>query len=304
MLESGYQHVEDIYSADFVITYFTSMSLMEDHYFGEDNFLDKLMDEALILDFSSITPNFADEINSIVTLSNKKMVIAPMLVKNQVSEEAFSKNNLSCFAYGENDALEAAKPILDSVFNDIKIVNSPGIAQLMHAANALQKTSEVVSAIESTALFSAARKGITNIGMDEYLPEATSPEAFFVLRAISEDRYDSDYTVEMLMGELNAAIMSADDYDMIIPQAEAAFHLLELLAIIGGADKSPAALALVYGDIDKDKCSQYGLDWSKAEELYPEHDEGYDQYPGFDNFDDLDDDLIEDEFNGFGYSSN
>ncbi|MFR6335234.1 MAG: tetrahydrofolate dehydrogenase/cyclohydrolase catalytic domain-containing protein [Oscillospiraceae bacterium] len=61
--------------------------------------------------------------------------------------------------------------------------------------------------------------------------------------------------------------------------AEACLHLLELLAVIGGSDKAPAALALVYGE--EKTCAEQGLDWTRAEQAYGDVAEG---------FDDLDDD--------------
>ena len=67
--------------------------------------------------------------------------------------------------------------------------------------------------------------------------------------------------------------------DLILPQAEACLHLLELLAVIGGSDKAPAALALVYGE--EKTCAEQGLDWTRAEQAYGDVAEG---------FDDLDDD--------------
>ncbi len=64
-----------------------------------------------------------------------------------------------------------------------------------------------------------------------------------MLAAVNTGRFDGTYTVEMLMSELSAALTAADDVDLILPQAEACLHLLELLAVIGGSDKAPAALA-------------------------------------------------------------
>ena len=92
-------------------------------------------------------------------------------------------------------------------------------------------------------------------------------------------RFDGTYTVEMFMAELSAALTAADDVDLILPQAEACLHLLELLAVIGGSDKAPAALALVYGE--EKTCAEQGLDWTRAEQAYGDVAEG---------FDDLDDD--------------
>ena len=89
-----------------------------------------------------------------------------------------------------------------------------------------------------------------------------------MLEAVSQKRFNGAYTIEMMMAELSSVMMAADDYELILPQVESAFHLLELLAVIGGAAKSPAALSLVFGsDHDGDA---YGLDWSRADALYAE----------------------------------
>ena len=71
------------------------------------------------------------------------------------------------------------------------------------------------------------------------------------------------------MGEVAAALSAADDKDMIFPQAEAGFHLLELLVVVGGSSLSPAALTLVFGS--EEKAREFGLDWSRAEEVYEHH---------------------------------
>ena len=73
------------------------------------------------------------------------------------------------------------------------------------------------------------------------------------------------------MAQLSASLMAADDADLILPQAEAAMHLLELLAVIGGSDKGLASLSLVYGS--EKRCAEHGLDWTRAEGAFGEDDE-------------------------------
>ena len=100
------------------------------------------------------------------------------------------------------------------------------------------------------------------------------------------------------MGELAAALTAADDADLIVPQAEACMHLLELLAVIGGSDKAPIALSLVYGE--EKACADQGLDWTRAEHFYGEqegqadgvlhdhghaHDDDYDEAGDYDDYD-------------------
>ena len=129
---------------------------------------------------------------------------------------------------------------------------------------------------------------------------AVSPQAERVLAAINDDRFSGPYTCEMFMAELSAALMAADDVDLILPQAEAAMHLLELLAVIGGSDLTPAALALVYGD--EKSCARHGLDWTRAEQAYGDEGDGF----GYDEEDGEGDGCSHDhdDFRGFDYSSN
>ena len=92
--------------------------------------------------------------------------------------------------------------------------------------------------------------------------------------AVRAERFDGAFTLEMLMSELTMALAAADDVDLILPQGEAAQHLLELLAVIGGSDKGVAALSLIYGE--ESACAKHGLDWTRAEQVYGDHDHDHD----------------------------
>lgn len=310
--ESGFEREGEVELADFVITFCTNLTELEDLYFGEDGIVDKMKPGACAIDLSASTPDLSNEMHAIVTLSELGMVHAPLMVKNQVSPEAFEKSNLSCFLAGDQTWIDACNSILECIFASLEKLSDPKIAQLAKASNTLQKVSETIAVIESHCLLESSKGSISSLDLNGFTLSATSPEAYFVLQAITERRYESPFTVEMLMGELSAAIMAADDNDIIIPQAEAAFHLLELLAMIGGARKSPAALALVYGNIDEEECKENGLDWSRAQSLYGQddltgcdhdHNVDFDPNEGFnDPF--YGDDVYEDDITGFGYCTN
>lgn len=305
LIEAGFTREGEVELADLVITFCTNLTELEEMYFGEDGIVDRMKEDSCVVDLSACTPNLANEMNAVVTLSDLGMVCAPLMVKDQVSQDAFERANLSCFAAGEQRWLDEAWPLLEAIYGSIDRLGDVGLAQLARASNTLQKTSEIISAIESNSLLESSKRSISSLSTRGFTLDATSPEAFFVLQAIKEDRFDSAFTVEMLMGELSAAIMAADDNDMIIPQAEAAFHLLELLAVIGGSQKSPAALALVYGNVDEKECERYGLDWSRAEGLYgsSDTDDDHEHDLPFDG-DIYDDEMFGDDLTGFGYSSN
>lgn len=300
LTDAGFNQVESIEDAEFFLTYCNNMTKLEDIYFAEHGLIEKAHEGTVFIDLSPSTPNFSNELNAMITLSEMKYVAAPLIVKNQVEKDAFKKSNIRCLAAAEDDSLSFALPILEAVFDDIEELDNIGVVQIARAGNTLQKIAETISAIESYVLLESSKKSVASIQAKGYSINATSPEAYFILNAIEDKQFESTYTVEMLMGELSAVIMAADDYETILPQAEAAFHLLELLAIIGGAEKSIAALYLVYGDQNEQRCKEFGLDWSRAEELYDKEEEAF----GLDDLDESFQNSSFDDLSDFDYSSN
>ncbi len=177
-------------------------------------------------------------------------------------------------------------------------LGSPGAAQLARAAYTMQVVAQVVAAIEADALFRAVRRSVAGAGSADAQPGVLSSMGAAILDAVRENRFEGAYTVEMLMGELTAVLMAADDNEVILPQTESAMHLLELLAVIGGVEKAPAALALVYGE--EADCAAAGLDWSRAEQAYASSEEEEEEW----GRDEEDDDFFEGLDDGFGYSVN
>lgn len=268
LASAGLSRVEEAADAAFVLSYCTTMTELEDLYFGEAGLLSTLAEGTVVVDMSPVTPNFANEMNAVTTISGYKIVTAPLIVKDRVAAHALDRENLRCACFGEDGSQEDAAAMLDAIFSEVETVGSAGAAQLIRSAATIQESARIVSAVEALALFKSARSSMSIADTTGADLEEAAPEASFMVRAVAEKRFNGDYTVEMMMAELSSVMMAADDYELILPQVESAFHLLELLAIIGGAAKSPAALSLVYGS-DREG-DAYGLDWSKANALYAE----------------------------------
>ncbi len=306
---SGFARVDDAAAADVVISYCSSQNELEDLYFGDAGFVSELAPGSLLIDLSPMTPSFAREVNAVATVSDLDMVEAPLVMVDMVADDVFSRENIWCFAAGEDGGVDRAREVLNALFGEIREVGGPGAAQLARAAHTLQVSAQVISAIEADALCRATSKSALGASFSDALTAAATPEAQSVLGAVRADRFDGAYTVEQFMAELSSAIMAADDVELILPQAEAAMHLLELLAVIGGSDKSPASLALVYGE--EADCARNGLDWTRAEKAYgsgdPEggHCDCGQDHDGCDEYDDFDEYGYEDPYSpGFDYSSN
>ncbi|CVH80211.1 2-hydroxy-3-oxopropionate reductase [Coriobacteriaceae bacterium CHKCI002] len=268
----GYVRASDVGSARTVVTYCTSQTALEDAYFDEGGLVQAAAAGTLLVDLSPSTPGFARELNAVAAVSDLVAVEAPLAVVDPVRADAFSdKGNLVCFAAGDEDALAAARPVLEAVAGSVRDMGGAGAGQLARAAWTLQATAQIVSAVEADALYRAVRRSSSPFGEEALRVGAAAPLAESVLAAVDEGRFDGGYTVEMFMAELSAALTAADDADLILPQAEACLHLLELLAVIGGSDKAPSALALVYGE--EAACAEQGLDWTRAESAFGEGDD-------------------------------
>ncbi len=316
--QGGFVRTDDVAAADIIITFCTSQTVLEDLYFDDGGLVQIASPGSLLIDLSAMTPSFAREINAVVTVNDLAMVEAPLVVDDIVAPCAFSRDNLSCFVAGEDQCITRAEQLLSCIFEKVVKTGTPGTAQLVRASRTLQMCAQVVSLMEANALWYASVRSTVEEREKPCVPfQAYSDQAALVLQAIEDARFDGDYTAEMLMAELSAALMAADDAELILPQSEAIMHLLELLAVVGGVDKSPTALALVYGE--EAECAKHGLDWTRAEQVYGQQDEcssGEDilddledeaqrNYDGADNDDDYDDyGDLEDPYGGFGYSSN
>lgn len=302
LAEAGYVRTEDAHEADVVFTYCTSQSELEELYFGDGGFVMALKPGSLIIDLSPSTPTFSRELGAVAAVNDIAMAEAPLVVTNPLGEQAFHRDNLACFISAEDDACERAQKVLDVFVGTTHVMPGLGSAQLARASLTLQMAAQAVAAIESVALFNASRSALGTKDFETVYPGAATPYASWVIEAVEGKQFEGDFTIEMAMGELAAALMAADDAELILPQAEATMNLLELLAVIGGADKNLASLSLVYGE--ESEGEQYGLDWDRAQEAYATPDEHYHDDEDEDDFDDFDDDEEFDGGFGFGYSSN
>ena len=300
LARAGFSRVADVVRADAVITYCASQESLEDAYFETDGLIQQVRPDTLLIDLSPSTPSFARELEAVATVNDLAFVEAPIAVADPTREDAFSDPaNLACCVAGEEDAVTAALPYVRAFAGAVHLLGGSGSAQVAKAAFTLQNVSQIVSAIEADALRRAVRSAPAGTGANVEGPaRAQSEVGDRVIAAALAERFESAYTVEFLMADLAAALGTADDADLILPQAEACQHLFELLSVIGGTDMSPAALSLVYGE--ESDCARNGLDWTRAEEAFGPSDHDHDE----DDFD-YDDD-IDDEYppNGFGYSAN
>ena len=303
--EEGWARTELTEEAELVLTYCMHASALEDAYFEDDGIIKHARPGTMLVDLSPSTPSFARELAAIATVSDLVPIEAPLAFADAFAPDAFeTPARALCFAAGEEKDVERALPVLRALSDTVICVGACGSGQLAKAAHTLQVTAQMLSSIEAEALYLAVRDSGNSVDRFDGATLAMTPIEEATLSAVRAERFKGAFTVEMLLGEVVAAMTAADDVDLILPQLEAAMHLLEVLAVVGGADMSPAALALLYRD--EETSTAHGLDWTRAE-IFNRHvhddgcegdDDDYDEY-GYDDYDDLP------GYGGFGrYSDN
>ena len=257
--ERGWEKVDDYVDADVVFTYFLNSGALEDAYFDENGIVKRALEGTMLFDMSPSTPSLARELGAVCTVNGLRFVEAPIVVHDSTRAKAFAVDNVECFiAADEEDLVEEAEGVLEALTAIATRSGGYGTAQLAKSACTSQIVAQVMSAVESAAIFGA----IT----ESSIAPGCTPLAALVLAAIEGNRFEGDFTVEMMLADVVSALTAADDAEMVLPHLEAAMHMLEMLAVIGGADKAPAALSLLY--CDEKTCTDQGLDWSRAEKLY------------------------------------
>lgn len=296
---AGFGLSENGATADIVVSYCETQQQLEDLYFGDEGFVSHLNKGTLLVDLSPSSPNLARDISSVALVSGLSFIEAPLVVEDITLEQCFGRDNLRCFAAGEEDALTEARGFLDVLVSRVQETGAAGSAQLAKAAHTFQVAARVVSTVEANALYYAVHRFAAGEGMPSGLPMAFAGGCEPMLKAVQEKRFTSDFTVELFLSEVSAALTTADDADLIAPQAESAMHMLELLAIIGGSDLAVAALSLVFGEDEESR--RAGLDWSRANQVYSAHDHEVESDDDVEYDDDMED---YGDFFTFGYSSN
>lgn len=306
----GHTYVDACADADVVFTYGAHLGAIEDAYFDQEGLIKSAHPKTLLVDLSASTPSLAREISAVATVSNLRFVEAPLALHDIACADAFTFDNLICFVAGEDDDVAEAAELLSHVASDVRLCGTVGRGALAKVAHTIQVTAQAISVVETQALFDAVRASSTSVDGLDAAVRANDESASGMLAAIGEGRLEGSYTVALLMGDVAAAMTAADDVELIVPQLESGMHLLEMLAIIGGADMTPSALSLLYRPEEVGQAA--GLDWNRAQGvLIPDehdhdhdhdHDDGYIHLHGDDmdfGLDDEDDDYGYDD--GYGY---
>lgn len=263
-------------SAEVIFTYNASLSGLEELYFGDDGIVMKAQEGAIFVDLSPAMPSFAEELYKLASVNNATLVAAPLMVKNPVAHHAFTADNLMIVVGAEHAAYEQVRDMLAVLATRVLLVGTVVDAQAYKMAQTIAVASGMVSLVEAFASLrttDAARDPedlmdilMTSVGL------APAQDSF--VQALIESDFEGTYTIGIVMAELASALSWLEETDTLMPQADASFHLYELLALVGGANYNPAALSLLFAPEEETKA--YNLNWAAVEGEY--HSDSADEY--------------------------
>ena len=291
-LESaGWERTDFAGQADAALTYCMPQSALEDAYFESDGLIQGLRPGAAIIDLSPAPPTFARELSALATVNDLLCVEAPLCIGDMLAVDPFNdRSKISCFAAGESDALEATMPILEALAGRIEQAGGPGAGQLKKAAHTISEAARVVASIEAAALEHVVEEGALSptVSIGRAAEHAWPPENASAA---------GSFTVEMMLAEVSAAMMAAEDVGLVLPQLESITRLLDVLSVLGGIDMGPNALSLLY--CDEEVSTAAGLDWTRAKEAYGAALDDLDDYDDYDDGFDADPDDFDGGVDGF-----
>jgi 3-hydroxyisobutyrate dehydrogenase len=270
--DDGFTFVEDVSKADAVLVYALSQSQVEDLFFETEGLIQKAQRGSYLINLSATAIGLARELNMMATVSDLRAIEAPLVLEDMTAKDPFSFENLTCLLAGEDEDINEATGLLESLAARVHVTGQAGTAQKAKAMTSLRLAAELVACVEAEALnreFGDVSPSMPDCASD--LDKRSFQAASFVA-AMREERFKSSFTVQMWMAELTAALASAEEAGLSLPGAEACLNLLALLALIGGASLSPAALILLYGE--ESRAAGHGLDWALAAQGYPQDTQG------------------------------
>ena len=272
LLQAGYSGLSDFSQADVVFTYTTTLSLLEDIYYGTPGLMQDSKSGAVLVNLSPTTPSFARELSAMAAVSNRFFVDAPLVVRDCALEDALADPaNLIVVVGASDTAFGRVQPLLEAMAATCRHVGKAGAGQSAKIALTLQTSASIMGAVEafSSHLFTEDAYDAEELADLSVHAGFIAPAQRGLVEALLERRLRGTYTMEMMIAELNAALMFAEEKQTAFSQADAAFHLLQLLGVVGAASLAPAGASLAFST--QEEAKRFGVDWTRAEGFFHEH---------------------------------
>ena len=231
--------------ADVVITMVKADADVEEVLFGPDGVVAGARPGTLVVDMSTIAPTSARSFAERLSKSDIHMLDAPV----SGGTEGAEKGTLSIFVGGDEDQLERARPVLDSLGSTVTHFGPSGSGQLAKAVNQIIVGGTFLAVAEGLAF--ALEAGLTD---GDKLISALSAGAASSWglenrgRRIVKGEYPLGFRVSLHRKDLRIALEEASRLGIGLPASELVLRLEDALIEAGHGDLDLSALAKAVRD--------------------------------------------------------
>ncbi len=259
---AGFTRELDLNEVDVVFTYLTDPCAAEDIYFDGGGLIGGAPKGAWIVDLSPQVPTVAHEIYTMGVVYGYHVIEAPLFVRDPLAKNVWSNpDSLICLMAAKSaDEAREILPMISAIASTVDYIGEAGSAQLARAVLSANRASQFMSAAETINLCERYNTSIESVARFSCSEGFITEEMLDYYQAIAERRYEGDYSIHVMIGELTAATLAADDMGLFMPAADAALQTLNALSILGGGEKSVTAIKLALASEEESK--REGLDWN------------------------------------------
>ena len=246
-------------NADVVFTMLGYPSDVEDVYLSTNGLVRAAKKGAYLVDLTTSSAQLAKDIHDACEVEDKHAFDCPV-----TGGDAGAQAGTLTLIVGAKESYTApVLPILQTFSDKIYYMGGAGKGQTAKLCNQVSLAACMVGYADAMAL---AEQGGLDVGQvldmvshgmgGSVAMERLAPKSL-------EGDYKPGFLVEHLRKDLGLALAQAEDTDIMLPGAETAYTLYDMLYQIGGARLGTQALSLLYQD--EATCTAAGLDWTKLD---------------------------------------
>lgn len=271
LIDRGARWAPDVESAalgaDVVFTMLGYPEDVEDVYLATDGLIRSTKKGAWMVDLTTSSPGLARDIHDAAEVEDKHAFDCPVTG----GEQGAIDGTLTLMAGVRKDDATVLQPLLESFSSKIYYLGGAGRGQIAKLCNQVSLGAAMMGYADALAL--AGRAGMDKAQVLDIISHGLGGSVALSQlgpKSVAGD-YKPGFLAEHLRKDLGLAIFEADDLDIALPSAEAAYGLYDILCQVGGSRLGTQAVTLLYADDDTGTAA--GLDWSKLDVPDYDHDE-------------------------------
>lgn len=243
--------------ADVVFTMVGYPDDVEEVYMAGEGLLASARPGATLIDLTTSSPALARDIAGAAEVMGLHAFDCPV-TGGQAGAEA---GTLTAIAGATEADLAPVRPVIEAFTSKIFCFGGAGKGQAAKLANQVALAGSMVGMADSLSF--AEQYGLDVEQTREMILSGTGASGAMdtlAPRALAGD-WRPGFMVQHFVKDLRLALEAAEDLEMVLPGADTAYTLYDLLREIGGGSLGTQAIALLYQD--EEAAAAAGLDWSR-----------------------------------------